>query len=272
GDDGERQLSVDRRHEAPGDDDRTQSVRRAALVSDRWRAGESRPVVAMRSGLRSVARLRRQTEVGEALPRELLRFVPPLRKALFLLAQALAELVLEFDELLHELSVEPFLLFREQALGALTLSDLPLLDPRKLHVTLLFERGNHRIDAETQTASLVRHPTLDAVRGLLDGALELFARRRAKGILRFDGRGRRLGLGHRGNLDRPGQLHRAAIVVGRVEGAVAQGVLEGGAHRDLRSGSKTQTKWGRLGLGHPAHVTRLRGTAKRLHPGGRSFI
>src|SRR6266478_584769 len=142
-----RRTSLRKRHALRANAAARRESERAALVPDGWRAGESSHVVATVSGLRRVARLRRQTEVGEALLRELLRFVPPPRKALFLLAQALAELVLEFDELLHELSVEPFLLFREQALGSLTLSDLPLLDPRKLHVTLLFERGNHRIDA-----------------------------------------------------------------------------------------------------------------------------
>ena len=116
-----------------------------------------------RSGLRRVARPRRQTEVGKALLRELLGLVPPLRKALFLLAQALAELMLELHELFHELSVEPFLLFRELALGALALGSFPLLDARKLGVALLFEGGDHCVDADAQPAPLVGHPTLDAL-------------------------------------------------------------------------------------------------------------
>jgi len=129
-----------------------------------------------------------------------------------------AELLLEFDELFHELPVEPFLLFRELALRALTLGGLPLLDARDLGVALLFEGGDHGVDANAQPRSLIRHPALDALGRLLDRALKLFARGRAEGVLRFGARDG-LGLDRLRCLDL--ELHRLAVVVGRVEGAIA---------------------------------------------------
>ena len=136
--------------------------------------------------------------------------------------------MLELDELLHELRVELFLLFRESTLGALALADLPLLDARELRVALLFERSHHRIDPKTEPLALIVHPSLDAQRGLLDGALEFFARRRAERTLRLRGRGGRLDDAR--GLDSRGLLDLRLDVFGDVE---TVGVFEGGTHRDL---------------------------------------
>src|SRR5712691_410964 len=199
----------------------------------------------------------------------MLRLVPPLRQALLLLAQALAELVLELDQLFHELCVESFLLPGELPLGALALTDFPLLDARELRLALLFERRNHRVDAKREPTALIRHPSLDPFRGLLDGALELFARRRAKRILRLHRCHSDFGNRGLGSLDLRRPLVRRVDVVGRLE---AVGVFVGGRKRDLRSGAQAQTKRRWIGLWHPAHVIRLRGTPRRTPPTGPSFI
>jgi len=111
---------------------------------------------------------------------------------------------------------------------ALALADLPLLDARGLGVALLFERRNHRIDAQAKTATLIRHPALDPLGGLLDCALELFARCGAKWILRFNVRGGALGLpggrGFRRQLGRRVEL----VAVKRV---VDEDVFEHGRYR-----------------------------------------
>ena len=88
----------------------------------------------------------------------------------------LSELVLELDELLHQLAVESLFLYSELPLGASTLRDLPFFDPGHLCVALLLEGSDHRIDPETESLSLIGHPPLDAVGRLFDGALELLAR------------------------------------------------------------------------------------------------
>ena len=54
-------------------------------------------------------------------------------------------------------------------------------------------------------------------------------------------------------------------IFGLILAAIAvQFVFEGGRERHLGPGSQAQTKWGRIGLGHPAHVIRLRRDAKSL--------
>src|SRR5439155_20797568 len=176
-------------------------------------------------------------ELGEALLGELLRLVPPLGETLLLLAKALAQLVLELDELFHELGVEFFLFLRELTLCAFALADLPLLDARDLGVALLFEGSDHRVDTEVKPAALIRHPPLDPLGGLLDRALELFARRRAKRILRFDRLDDRVGRGFR-NRDLGSRVRRPDVF-GDVE---AVGIFEGGRERDLRTWTEAQAQ------------------------------
>src|SRR5205085_1558145 len=154
----------------------------------------------------------------------------------FLLGEAFAELLLEFHELLHELAVEPFLLFRELVLGALPLCGFPFFDARELGVALLLERRDHRIYADAEPPSLIGHPLLDALGGLLDRALQLLARRCAKRIPRRDGRALR------GPMSHGREWHGQTIVVRRIERANARGVLEGRTQRSLGPGSESQAK------------------------------
>ncbi len=108
---------------------------------------DDRYVTANGLGLRGVARLRGHTEVRKALFRELLRLVPPFGEALFLLAQAFSELMLELNKLFQKLGVKSLFFIGELTFGAFALCELPLLDARELRVTLLFEGGDQAAGA-----------------------------------------------------------------------------------------------------------------------------
>src|SRR5438132_3436943 len=95
-----------------------------------------------------------------ALPRELLRLVPPLHQALLLLALALAELELEFLELTQQTVAEALLLGRELSFDPLALRPAPGLEPLGFLAAPSLEFG-----VQPHLGRLVAPPRLDELNG-----------------------------------------------------------------------------------------------------------